>query len=192
MAGGEQEGRARTARFLLLILREKCDRVGEAGVPISASVMQPIFDREAEQRGMTRRFGTRWIRRRSEMGYRTCQNRRRFPTAHLDPAAPEAGHAILCRVRVSGRGGAGPHKHLNVTLFDGTEMEQEEPPEETDLILHDDDDDDAEEPESTGTAVAEAVVPIVFTPMRDRMCARIVPWLRTCQASRHPLRSWRL
>ena len=36
-------------------------------------------------------------------------------------------------------------------------MEQEEQPE---LILHDDDedDDDAEDPESTGTAVAEAVV----------------------------------
>ena len=38
------------------ILREKCDRVGEAGVPISASVMQPIFNRVAEQHGMTRRF----------------------------------------------------------------------------------------------------------------------------------------
>ena len=41
-------------------------------------------------------------------------------------------------------------------------MEQEElPEEETDLILHDDndDDDDAEDPESTGTAFAEAVVP---------------------------------
>ena len=37
-------------------------------------------------------------------------------------------------------------------------MEQEEPPEETDLILHDDDDDDdAGDPESTGTAVTEAV-----------------------------------
>ena len=36
-------------------------------------------------------------------------------------------------------------------------MEQEEPPEEEDLILYDDnDDDDAEDPESTGTAVAEA------------------------------------
>ena len=46
-------------------------------------------------------------------------------------------------------------EHLNGTLFDETEMEQEEPPEETDLILHDDDDDDdAEERESTGTAVA--------------------------------------
>ena len=29
-----------------------------------------------------------------------------FPTAHLDPAAPEAGHAILCRVRVPGQCGA--------------------------------------------------------------------------------------
>ena len=48
-------------------LREKCDRVGEAGAPITACAMQPIFDREAEQRGMTRRFGTRWIRRRRKM-----------------------------------------------------------------------------------------------------------------------------
>ena len=48
-------------------------------------------------------------------------------------------------------------EHLNGTLFDETEMEQEEPPEEEDLILHDDnDDDDADDPESTGTAVAEA------------------------------------
>ena len=47
-------------------------------------------------------------------------------------------------------------EHLNGTLFDETEVEQEEPPEEADLILHDDDDDDAEDPESTGTAVAEA------------------------------------
>ena len=45
------------------------------------------------------------------------------------------------------------HEHLNGTLFDETEMEQEEPPEEKDLILHDDGD-DAENPESTGTAVA--------------------------------------
>ena len=33
-------------------------------------------------------------------------------------------------------------EHLNGTLFDETEMEQEEPLKETDLILHDDDDDD--------------------------------------------------
>ena len=46
-------------------------------------------------------------------------------------------------------------EHLNGTLFDETEMEQEEPLKETDLMLHDDDDDD-EDPESTGTAVAEA------------------------------------
>ena len=79
---------------------------------------------------------------------------------HRDPTASEAqhqtaGHAILCRVRVSGRGGAGlapqhheashgfcmpaqrwkntsittkawRHEHLNVTLFDETEMEHEE------------------------------------------------------------------
>ena len=45
---------------IIPILREKCDRVGEAGVPISASVMQPIFDRVADQRGMARRFGKRF------------------------------------------------------------------------------------------------------------------------------------
>ena len=33
--------------------------------------------------------------------------------------------------------------------------------------------------------------PIVFTPMRDRMCARIVLFLRTCQASLQPPRSGR-
>ena len=51
------------------------------------------------------------------------------------------------------------HEHLNDR--DETEMEQEEPPEETNLMLHDDDDDDddTEDPESTGTAVAEAAVP---------------------------------
>ena len=48
-------------------------------------------------------------------------------------------------------------EHLDGTIFDETEVEQEEPPEEEDLILHDDDDDDdAEDPESTGTALAEA------------------------------------
>ena len=60
-----------------------------------------------------------------------------------------------------------------------TEMETEE----TDLILHDDDD-DAEDPESTGNAVAEAVVPIVFTPMQDRRCACIVPMMRCCARTR--------
>ena len=130
--------------------------------------------------------------------YKTCQNTRSFPTAHLDPTAPEASQATLSRVRVPERGGAGPplrhheashgalgsarlrsggkntsiptkawrhlsstfeeatriaaraaHEHPNGTLFDETDMEQEEPPEETDLILHDDDDgDDVEDPES--------------------------------------------
>ena len=47
--------------MLIPILREKCDRVGEAGVPISAPVMQPIFNRVAEQHGMTRRFSDKWI-----------------------------------------------------------------------------------------------------------------------------------
>ena len=37
------------------------DRVGEAGVPFSACVMQPIFNRVADQHGMSRRFGHRWI-----------------------------------------------------------------------------------------------------------------------------------
>ena len=45
-----------------------CSATARQAVPMSATVMQPIFDREAEQRGMTRRFGTRWIRRRSKMG----------------------------------------------------------------------------------------------------------------------------
>ena len=45
------------------------------------------------QRGMTRRFGTRWIRRRNKMDgcHETSgtgpARTRRFPTAHLDPAA---------------------------------------------------------------------------------------------------------
>ena len=56
MAGREQQGRARPVRrlrdMLVPILRKKCDRVGEAGVPISASVMQPIFNRVAEQHGV--------------------------------------------------------------------------------------------------------------------------------------------
>ena len=62
-------------------------------------------------------------------------------------------------------------EHLNGTLFDDeTELAGDEPDEESDLILHDDDDDAEDEdeevhdeedvvPESTGTAVAEAVVP---------------------------------
>ena len=47
---------------IIPILREKCDRVGEAGVPVSACVMQPLFNRVAEQHVMTRRFGIHWIR----------------------------------------------------------------------------------------------------------------------------------
>ena len=46
---------------IMPILREKCDRVGEAGVPVSASVMQPIFNRVADQHGMARRFSKHWI-----------------------------------------------------------------------------------------------------------------------------------
>ena len=45
---------------LIPVLRETCDRVGKAGIPISARVMQPIFNRVAEQHGVTRRFGIRW------------------------------------------------------------------------------------------------------------------------------------
>ena len=70
------------------VLREKCDPVGEAGVPMPASVVQPIFDR-------------------GRASWHDAQIRHT-----MDPSskqhAPEAGHAILCRVRVSGRGGAGP------------------------------------------------------------------------------------
>ena len=49
-------------------------------------------------------------------------------------------------------------EHLKGTLFDETEMEQEEPLEEADFIFYDDDNDgdDAEDPETAGTAVAEA------------------------------------
>ena len=77
------------------------------------------------------------------------------------------------------------HEHLNVTLFDETEMEHEEPPEEEDLILYDDDDDDgAEDPESTGTAVAEAntqnasCICAARTASTHRRCACIVPMMR--------------
>ena len=145
----------------------------------AAVLMQPTFDRgratwhDAQIRHtMDPPFEARWTghdldgcdhdrhhhgwRAPCNEGYRTCQNTRRFLAAHLDPAAPEAGRAILCRVRVQGRGGAGPapqhheashgfcmpaqrwtntsittkvwrHEHLNVTLFDETEMEHEGP-----------------------------------------------------------------
>ena len=62
---------------LIPILPEKCDRVGEAGVPISASVTHTIPDREAEQHGVTRRFGIKWIqplcRRQISRRIRRCQ-----------------------------------------------------------------------------------------------------------------------
>ena len=77
------------------------------------------------------------------------------------------------------------HEHLNVTLFNETEMEQEEPREETDLILHDDDDDDdAEDPEITGTAVAEAVVPCSTVTSQVEHAERFV-YLR-CAYGKHP------
>ena len=77
------------------------------------------------------------------------------------------------------------HEHLNVTLFDGTEMEQEEPPQKTDLFLHDeDDDDDAEDPEITGTAVAEAVVSCSTVASQVEHAERFV-YLR-CAHGKHP------
>ena len=80
-------------------------------------------------------------------------------------------------------------EHLNGTLFDETEMEQEEPPEETDVILHDDDDDDTDEdPESTGTAVAEAVVPssTAASPSRNAQNASFICAARTASTHRNP------
>ena len=64
--------------WLIPLLREKCDRVGEAGVPSSASVMQPVFNRVAEQHGMTRRFSDKWIRhflRSAGFKYRVASRR---------------------------------------------------------------------------------------------------------------------
>ena len=79
------------------------------------------------------------------------------------------------------------HEHLNDTLFDETEMEQEESPEETDLFLHDeDDDDDAEDPEITGTVVAEAVVPC-STVTSQVEHAECFVYLR-CAYGKHPPR----
>ena len=101
--------------------------------------------------------------------------------------------------------------------FDEAELGGEEPPEETDFILHDDDDDDdAEDPVSTGTAVAEAVVSFSTVAAQVERAERFSylrctygkqppkPWsriiftpmqdrklLRTCQASLQPTRSWR-
>ena len=64
-------------------------------------------------------------------------------------------------------------------------MEQEEPPEETDFILHDDDDDDdAEDSESTGTAVAEAVVPFSTVASQVERAERFL-YLR-CAYGKHP------
>ena len=136
MAVGEQKKKGREPRdacdVLIPILREKFDPVGEAGMPMPASVMQPIFDRgratwhDAQIRHTmdppSMHDGRGALHRhdldgrdhdRHHHGLRAPCNTRRFPTAHLDPAAPEAGHAILCRVRVQGRGGAGlaPQHH---------------------------------------------------------------------------------
>ena len=55
------------------------------------------------------------------------------------------------------RAASAAREHLNGTLFDETEVEEEGPPEEADLIFHDDDDDDdAEDPESTDTVLSLA------------------------------------
>ena len=83
-------------------------------------------------------------------------------------------------------------EHLDGTLFDETEVEQEEPPEKEDLILHDDDDDDdAEDPESTrtaleeaSTAVAEASEPFP-TVAAEVARAECVLYLR-CAYGKHP------
>ena len=91
------------------------------------------------------------------------------------------------------------HEHLNGTIFDETEMEQEEPPEEwskkkkkppedANLILHeddhDDDDDDAEDPESKGTGVAEAVVPSSTVASQVECAERF--WYLRCAYGKHP------
>ena len=77
------------------------------------------------------------------------------------------------------------HEHLNGTLFDETEMEQEDALEETDFILYDDDDDDGvEDPESTGTVVAEAVVPFSTVASHVERAERFL-YLR-CANSKHP------
>ena len=69
--------------------------------------------------------------------------------------------------------------------FDETELEKEEPPEETNLILHDDDDDDdPEDPVSTGTALAEAVVPFSTVAAQVERAERFL-FLR-CAFGRHP------
>ena len=80
-------------------------------------------------------------------------------------------------------------EHLNGTLFeeeltfDQTELKQEEPPDETDLILHFDDD-DAEDPESTGTAVAEAAAPFSSVASQVERAERCL-YLR-CAYGKHP------
>ena len=76
-------------------------------------------------------------------------------------------------------------EHLNGTLFDEREVEQEEPPEEADFILHhDDDDDDVEDPESTETAVAEASEPFPTVAAEVVRAERFL-YLR-CAHGKHP------
>ena len=77
-------------------------------------------------------------------------------------------------------------EHLNGILYDATDVEQEEPPEEADLIFHDDDNDgdDAEDPESTGTAVAEASEPFPTVAAEAARAERFL-YLR-CAYGKHP------
>ena len=88
---------------------------------------------------------------------------------------------------------------LNGTLFEEeTELAADEPEEGSDLILHDDDDDAEDEahadhdvedvfPESTGTAVAEPVVPFSMVAAKVALAERSL-YLR-CAYGRH--RPWR-
>ena len=93
-----------------------------------------------------KRLMARWVLHACEKGGKTRQSLRK-------PGATSLGHS-----KEAPKLAARATRDLDGTLFDETEVEQEEPPEEEDLILNDDDDDDddAEDPESTGTASAEA------------------------------------
>ena len=73
-------------------------------------------------------------------------------------------------------------EHLDGTLFDETEVEQEEPPEEEDLILHDDDDDD--DAKEASTAVAEASEPFPTVAAEVARAERFL-YLR-CAYGKHP------
>ena len=77
------------------ILRDKCDRFGEASVPFSARVMQPIFNRVAEQHGMTRSFGIRWTRHFFRCaGFKYRENDGPQAVGHARGQAPIAIHVL--------------------------------------------------------------------------------------------------